>query len=220
MNEDGSEHLYYTDINQPIVELRRLGARVDARARSIDPFVLGSKDENDVQGYAGIPDRRERAHLRRERRRRRRRRAVPAPAALLRRRRLARRSVHEQVAEGQVPPQLVGRRPDAAVRAPAHDARHRGPPADRRPGRRLGRPASIRSRSSSTTRTRWSAPRPTTRPPGSSSSAFRRPRRSSRPGKTTRSSRPPTTRRRRTSTRSATSIYPNTNFKRVEADAS
>jgi len=54
MNEDGSEHLYYTDVNQPIVNLgvSILGASAGAL---IDPFVLGSKDENDVQGYAGIP---------------------------------------------------------------------------------------------------------------------------------------------------------------------
>ena len=54
MNEDGSEHLYYTDVNEPIVNL---GVSVIASSPGavIDPFVLGSKDENDVQGYAGIP---------------------------------------------------------------------------------------------------------------------------------------------------------------------
>ena len=54
MNEDGSEHLYYTDVNEPIVNLgvSVLGSSAGAL---IDPFVLGSKDENDVQGYAGIP---------------------------------------------------------------------------------------------------------------------------------------------------------------------
>jgi hypothetical protein len=54
MNEDGSEHLYYIDVNQPIVNL---GVSVLAAGPGalIDPFVLGSKDENDVQGYAGIP---------------------------------------------------------------------------------------------------------------------------------------------------------------------
>jgi subtilisin family serine protease len=54
MNEDGSEHLYYIDVNEPIVNL---GVSVLAAGPGalIDPFVLGSKDENDVQGYAGIP---------------------------------------------------------------------------------------------------------------------------------------------------------------------
>src|SRR5207244_9571540 len=46
--------LYYIDVNQPIVNL---GVSVLAAGSGalIDPFVLGSKDENDVQGYAGIP---------------------------------------------------------------------------------------------------------------------------------------------------------------------
>jgi minor extracellular serine protease Vpr len=54
MNEDGSEHLYFTDVNEPIVNF---GVSVLAASAGalIDPFVLGSKDENDVQGYAGIP---------------------------------------------------------------------------------------------------------------------------------------------------------------------
>jgi len=54
MNEDGSEHLYYTEIDQPVVNF---GVSVLAASTGalIDPFVLGSKDENDVQGYAGIP---------------------------------------------------------------------------------------------------------------------------------------------------------------------
>jgi hypothetical protein len=54
MNEDGAEHLYSVDINQPIVNM---GVSVLAASPGalIDPFVLGSKDENDVQGYAGIP---------------------------------------------------------------------------------------------------------------------------------------------------------------------
>jgi hypothetical protein len=54
MNEDGAEHLYSVEIDQPIVNF---GVSIlEASAGSlIDPFVLGSKDENDVQGYAGIP---------------------------------------------------------------------------------------------------------------------------------------------------------------------
>ncbi len=54
MNEDGAEHLYWTSIDQPVVNF---GVSVLAASPGslIDPFVLGSKDENDVQGYAGIP---------------------------------------------------------------------------------------------------------------------------------------------------------------------
>jgi hypothetical protein len=54
MNEDGSETLYSFEVNQPIVNfgVSVLGASAGSL---IDPFVLGSKDENDVQGYAGIP---------------------------------------------------------------------------------------------------------------------------------------------------------------------
>jgi minor extracellular serine protease Vpr len=54
MNEDGAEHLYWTSIDEPVVNF---GVSVLAATPGslIDPFVLGSKDENDVQGYAGIP---------------------------------------------------------------------------------------------------------------------------------------------------------------------
>jgi minor extracellular serine protease Vpr len=54
MNEDGSEHLYFTEINEPVVNF---GVSVLAATPGalIDPFVLGSPDENDVQGYAGTP---------------------------------------------------------------------------------------------------------------------------------------------------------------------
>ena len=54
MNEDGSEHLYWTEIDSPIANF---GVSVIAGTPGalVDPFVLGSKDENDVQGYAGTP---------------------------------------------------------------------------------------------------------------------------------------------------------------------
>ena len=54
MNEDGAEHVYSTSINVPVVNF---GVSVLAASggAQIDPFVLGSKDENDVQGYAGTP---------------------------------------------------------------------------------------------------------------------------------------------------------------------
>jgi len=54
MNEDGSETLYSYDVEVPIVNF---GVAVAAASTGalVDPFVLGSKDENDVQGYAGVP---------------------------------------------------------------------------------------------------------------------------------------------------------------------
>jgi minor extracellular serine protease Vpr len=54
MNEDGAESLYSFEVDEPIVNF---GVSVLAASSGalIDPFVLGSKDENDVQGYAGIP---------------------------------------------------------------------------------------------------------------------------------------------------------------------
>jgi minor extracellular serine protease Vpr len=54
MNEDGSETLYSFEVNQPIVNFGVSVIGSSAKAL-IDPFVLGSKDENDVEGYAGIP---------------------------------------------------------------------------------------------------------------------------------------------------------------------
>jgi subtilisin family serine protease len=54
MNEDGSEHLYSIELDQPAANF---GVSVVSASPGalIDPFVLGSKDENDVQGYAGTP---------------------------------------------------------------------------------------------------------------------------------------------------------------------
>ncbi len=54
MNEDGSEHLYSTDINVPVVNFG-VSVLASTSGALIDPFVLGSPDENDVQGYAGTP---------------------------------------------------------------------------------------------------------------------------------------------------------------------
>jgi minor extracellular serine protease Vpr len=54
MNENGAEHLYSIDINQPIINFG-VSVLAESPGALIDPFVLGSKDENDVQGYAGIP---------------------------------------------------------------------------------------------------------------------------------------------------------------------
>jgi subtilisin family serine protease len=54
MNEDGAEHLYSIDITEPIVNMG-VSVLASTSGALIDPFVLGSKNENDVQGYAGIP---------------------------------------------------------------------------------------------------------------------------------------------------------------------
>jgi hypothetical protein len=54
MNEDGAEHLYSVEIDRPIVNFG-VSVLASSAGALIDPFVLGSKDENDVQGYAGIP---------------------------------------------------------------------------------------------------------------------------------------------------------------------
>jgi hypothetical protein len=54
MREDGAERLYVLRLNDPAANL---GVSViDATdGAQIDPFVLGSKSEADVQGYAGTP---------------------------------------------------------------------------------------------------------------------------------------------------------------------
>jgi minor extracellular serine protease Vpr len=54
MNEDGSEHLYTTEINQPVINFG-VSVLASTPGALVDPFVLGSPDENDVQGYAGTP---------------------------------------------------------------------------------------------------------------------------------------------------------------------
>ena len=54
MNEDGSEHLYSMEINEPVVNFG-VSVLASSSGALIDPFVLGSKNESDVQGYAGVP---------------------------------------------------------------------------------------------------------------------------------------------------------------------
>ena len=54
MNEDGAEHIYSTEIDVPVVNFG-VSILASTAGSVVDPFVLGSKDENDVQGYAGIP---------------------------------------------------------------------------------------------------------------------------------------------------------------------
>ncbi len=52
MNEDGAEHVYSLDIDRTVINF---GVSVLASTGVVEPWVLGSKDENDVQGYAGTP---------------------------------------------------------------------------------------------------------------------------------------------------------------------
>jgi hypothetical protein len=54
VNEDGAERLYRIRIDEPAVNV---GAAVIASSAGslVHPWFLGSPDENDVQGYAGLP---------------------------------------------------------------------------------------------------------------------------------------------------------------------
>ena len=54
VNEDGGEKLYRIQLSDPSVNV---GAAVIASSPSslVHPWMLGSPDENDVQGYAGTP---------------------------------------------------------------------------------------------------------------------------------------------------------------------
>lgn len=54
MQQDGAERLYSIRIDEPVANF---GASVviGSEGSAVDPWVLGSKDENDVQGYAGTP---------------------------------------------------------------------------------------------------------------------------------------------------------------------
>jgi minor extracellular serine protease Vpr len=54
VQEDGSERLYVTHIDEPVVNF---GVSVvdSASTALVDPWLLGSPDENDVEGYAGTP---------------------------------------------------------------------------------------------------------------------------------------------------------------------
>jgi Subtilase family len=54
VDEDGAEKLYVTDVTQPAVNI---GVAVVGQSANslIDPFFLGSRDENDITGYPGTP---------------------------------------------------------------------------------------------------------------------------------------------------------------------
>jgi subtilisin family serine protease len=54
MDESGAERLYVATVEKPLVNI---GVSVfgSSEGSLVDPWFLGSKDENDVQGYAGTP---------------------------------------------------------------------------------------------------------------------------------------------------------------------
>ena len=54
MNESGGEKLYYLHVNQPVANVGVAIVGVSAGAL-VEPWFLGSRDENDVQGYPGTP---------------------------------------------------------------------------------------------------------------------------------------------------------------------
>ncbi len=54
MNEDGAERLYVTELAQPAVNMG-VAVLLQGAGTRIDPFFLGSRDENDVTGYTGTP---------------------------------------------------------------------------------------------------------------------------------------------------------------------
>jgi minor extracellular serine protease Vpr len=53
-SEDGGETLYVTHLNAPAANLGAVVV-VTTTGAIVDPFFLGSPNENDVQGYAGLP---------------------------------------------------------------------------------------------------------------------------------------------------------------------
>jgi minor extracellular serine protease Vpr len=54
VQEDGAERVYVTHIDEPVINF---GVSVVSSTRNslVDPWLLGSLDENDVEGYAGTP---------------------------------------------------------------------------------------------------------------------------------------------------------------------
>src|SRR5919106_4208138 len=54
MREDGAERVYSINIDEPVANFG-VSMLATEDGALIDPWVLGSRDENDVQGYAGTP---------------------------------------------------------------------------------------------------------------------------------------------------------------------
>ena len=55
MHESGAETLYVMRVNERGRERRALPSIAQSPGSLIDPWLLGSPDENDVQGFAGTP---------------------------------------------------------------------------------------------------------------------------------------------------------------------
>ena len=144
MNEDGREKVYSLDIPRqavnagvvvvrPELKLERVDPRAPELEPPIHPWFLGSLDENDVTGYAGIPVNSNGSMPGLPLQRRRRRRRVPAGRALLRLRRLGPRSLHRPLARRPVHAPLLGERRDGRRTSAAHDEDLGRPSDDRRP---------------------------------------------------------------------------------------
>ena len=144
VNEDGAETLYRIRLDEPAVNV---GAAVIASSPGslVHPWMLGSPDENDVQGYAGTPVNVNNLTIDYPARHRRRGDGLPAHEGLLRRGRLRPRPVHRPLAGRRVRPARLGERPAAAAPRPDHEPRRGRPPDDRAAGarrRRRRRPVS------------------------------------------------------------------------------
>ena len=105
----GGEKLYATLVKTPIVNLGVAVDRSVRRTAIIDPFFLGSPDQNDVQGYAGTPVNVNGYMFDYHAESRRRRRGLPAAAALLGGRRLGLRPVHGPAIPRRLPAEAGGR---------------------------------------------------------------------------------------------------------------
>ena len=131
MIEDGAERVYLVPhLKRPVVNFG-VGVVGSSRNAVIDPWLLGSLDENDVQGETGTPMNVNpltfdfglaigAAGV-----------VFPVAQALLRRGRLDAGSLHGPGAAGPLPAPLLGQRPAAAGRQAAHAA-GRGGAADAR----------------------------------------------------------------------------------------
>jgi minor extracellular serine protease Vpr len=54
VQEDGAERVYVTHVDEPVVNFGVSVIR-STDGSTVDPWLLGSRDENDVEGYAGTP---------------------------------------------------------------------------------------------------------------------------------------------------------------------
>ncbi len=54
MDENGAEKVYVTHVNEPVANVG-VSVLAETPGSVVDPWLLGSLDENDVQGYAGTP---------------------------------------------------------------------------------------------------------------------------------------------------------------------